>query len=76
MVQIQSTLANGQVIIHTYFHLQESGRVQASNDPLNYVKAAQIIGYQGKSGNLEGAIGDGHVESHVHIETRLHSPCK
>ena len=72
MVQIQSTLANGEVIIHTYFHLQESGRVQASTDPKNYVEAGQIIGYQGRSGNLAGAIEKDIVESHVHIETRSH----
>lgn len=72
MVQIQSTLPNGEVVITTYFHLQEDNRIQAGTAPLTQVTAGQIIGYQGDSGNLAGAIADGDTESHVHIETRLH----
>ena len=45
-----------------YFHLQQSDR---ANGP---VKAGDIIGYQGKSGNLDGAIENGDTESHVHIK--------
>ncbi|PKG41189.1 peptidoglycan DD-metalloendopeptidase family protein [Psychroflexus sp. MES1-P1E] len=72
MVQLQSTLPNGEPIITTYFHLQENNRIEASTNPLNHVTAGQIIGYQGKSGNLAGAISGGYTDSHVHVETRLH----
>jgi len=72
MVQIQSTLPSGETIIHTYFHLQQDNRIETSTSPLTQVTAGQIIGYQGDTGNLVGAIRKGHTESHVHIETRLH----
>ena len=70
--QIQSTI-NGKTIISKYFHLQKDNRVREnSNGTLRYVKAGDIIGYQGDSGNLKGAINDGDVESHVHIEILAH----
>jgi hypothetical protein len=68
--RIQST-TNGISIITSYFHLQKENRLLATN-PLNYVKAGDIIGYQGDSGNLKNAIAGGGVDSHVHIETRKH----
>jgi murein DD-endopeptidase MepM/ murein hydrolase activator NlpD len=68
--RIQST-TNGVSIITSYFHLQKENRLLATN-PLHYVKAGDIIGYQGDSGNLKNAISDGGVDSHVHIETRKH----
>lgn len=55
-----------------YFHLQENNRATGT------VSAGDIIGYQGDSGNLEGAIADGYAESHTHIKTEndqgLHNP--
>lgn len=72
MILIQSTLSNGQTIINIYFHLQKENGLEATTNPLNRVTAGQIIGYQGTSGNLKGAIEDGYTESHVHVETRLH----
>ena len=68
--RIQSTI-NGVTIITSYFHLQKENRLLATN-PLNHVKAGDIIGYQGDSGNLKNAIANGGVDSHVHIETRKH----
>lgn len=64
---------NGQTFIISYFHLRENDRELASNNPLNYVKTGDIIGYQGDSGNLRSAISSGGVESHVHIEVRIHN---
>lgn len=69
--RIQSTI-NGETIITSYFHLQEGNRELSTNNPLNYVKAGDIIGYQGESGNLASAIESGGVDSHVHIEVRVH----
>ncbi len=69
--RIQSTI-NGETIIVCYFHLQEENRELATNNPLNYVQAGDIIGYQGDSGNLKKAIARGGVDSHVHIEVRKH----
>ncbi|MBZ9652198.1 M23 family metallopeptidase [Psychroflexus montanilacus] len=46
-----------------YFHLQQDNRANGT------IKAGDIIGYQGDSGNLRGAIADGDVESHTHIKT-------
>jgi murein DD-endopeptidase MepM/ murein hydrolase activator NlpD len=47
-----------------FFHLQENNRVTGS------VKAGDIIGYQGNSGNLKSGIADGYTESHVHIKAQ------
>ena len=70
--RIQSTV-NGETILISYFHLQEDNRVLQSSSPLNYVNAGDVIGYQGDSGNLRGAIEDGGVDSHIHIEVRVHN---
>ena len=71
-VRIQSQV-NGETILVSYFHLQENNRVLATSSPLTTVKAGDIIGYQGDSGNLKKAIADGTVESHLHIEVRVHN---
>ncbi|MEQ9009595.1 MAG: peptidoglycan DD-metalloendopeptidase family protein, partial [Ekhidna sp.] len=64
--RIQSTV-NGKTIITEYFHMQENNRVTSGN-----VLAGQIIGYQGDSGNLKGAIEKGMTVSHVHIKIKEH----
>ena len=46
-------------------HLQENNRVTAT------VKAGDIIGYQGDSGNLKNGIKQGYAISHVHIKTQV-----
>ncbi|WP_299105712.1 M23 family metallopeptidase [uncultured Tenacibaculum sp.] len=68
--RIQSTV-NGKTILISYFHLQKENRILQGN-PLVKVKAGDIIGYQGDSGNLKSAIEGGGVDSHVHIEVREH----
>ena len=71
--QIQSTI-NGVTIISLYAHLQEENRVRENSDgTLRYVKAGDIIGYQGNTGNLKDAIEEGKGESHIHIEIREHN---
>lgn len=47
-----------------YFHMVDSTRVSGE------VKAGDIIGYQGDSGNLKGAIKSGSAVSHVHIKIK------
>lgn len=69
--RIQSTI-NGETFLVEYFHLQEDNRILQTSNPLTYVNAGDIIGYQGDSGNLKGAIKKKTVESHVHIEVRVH----
>ncbi len=69
--RIQSTV-NGKTFIHEYYHMQKENRVLQGN-PLVQVKAGDIIGYQGDSGNLKGAITAGTVDSHVHIEIKEHN---
>lgn len=71
--RIQGTL-NGQNVLTEYFHLQKDNRIEQnrSGEPLVRIKAGDIIGYQGDSGNLKGAIASGGVGSHVHIEIRAH----
>ncbi len=69
--RIHSTV-NGKNILISYFHLQENSRILQTSNPLTYVKAGDIIGYQGDSGNLKGAIASGGVDSHIHIEVREH----
>jgi len=60
-VSVSSTV-NGKTVRHIYFHLQEGGRASGT------VKAGDIIGYQGVSGNLSDALEDNLTVSHVHIK--------
>lgn len=70
--RIQSTV-NGKTFIHEYFHLQSGNRIKTNtNGTLRYVKAGDIIGYQGNSGNLKDAIARGDTVSHVHIKISEH----
>ena len=62
-VNITSTV-KGKKITIGYFHLQYSRRTSGN------VKAGDIIGYQGTSGNLKGAIADKKTVSHVHIKVK------
>ncbi|RJE71497.1 hypothetical protein BGP76_05205 [Reichenbachiella sp. MSK19-1] len=66
IVQIQSQV-NGQTILTRYCHLQKDGRVSEGT-----ISAGDIIGYQGDSGNLAGAILDETVDSHLHLEIAEH----
>ena len=71
-IRIQSTV-NGETFIHEYFHLQDENREKPNTDgTLNYVKAGDIIGYLGDSGNLKGAIAEETAVSHVHIKIKKH----
>lgn len=75
-VRIQSTI-NGETIITEYMHLQEENRIELNpNETYTYIKAGDIIGYQGDSGNLAEAIADGKTVSHVHIKIKLHDGSK
>jgi murein DD-endopeptidase MepM/ murein hydrolase activator NlpD len=55
---------NGVTVRLVYFHMQEAGRVEGQ------VKAGDIIGYQGDSGNLKNAIEKNYTVSHVHIKAQ------
>lgn len=55
---------NGVNIETLYFHMVNSTRVSGE------IKAGDIIGYQGDSGNLKGAIKSGSAVSHVHIKVK------
>ena len=55
----------GEKVEIVYFHMQKERRVSGA------VKAGDIIGYQGDSGNLKGAIGRGKTVSHVHIKVKV-----
>ena len=70
--RIQSTI-NGETVLISYFHLQKENRILQQSSPLKYVKAGEIIGYQGDSGNLKDAISEGTVDSHLHLEVRKHN---
>ncbi|MFD0989789.1 M23 family metallopeptidase [Mariniflexile jejuense] len=63
-VVYQTAIVNGENISIQYFHLQENNRVTGD------VKAGDIIGYQGDSGNLGNAISQGLSVSHVHIKIK------
>ncbi len=63
LVFIQSVI-NGQSISIQYFHLQDENRATGT------VQAGDIIGYQGVSGNLLGAIVKKKAVSHVHIKMK------
>ena len=53
---------NGKTIRLVYFHLQENRRTSGT------IKAGDIIGYQGVSGNLEAGLKKGYATSHVHVK--------
>jgi murein DD-endopeptidase MepM/ murein hydrolase activator NlpD len=55
---------NGKKIRLVYFHLQKDRRTKGT------IKAGDIIGYQGDSGNLESAIERGYATSHVHVKAQ------
>jgi hypothetical protein len=59
-----TSIINGEKVILTYFHLQETGLKSGT------VNAGDIIGYQGDSGNLEIAIKKGYAMSHVHVKAK------
>ena len=61
---IVTSIVNGNTITSLYFHMQDSNRVTGS------VNAGDIIGYQGDSGNLKGAIEDGYAVSHLHVKMK------
>ena len=63
-VEITSVI-NGSTVKILYFHLQKENRKSGS------VKAGDIIGYQGDSGNLKNGIAQGYAESHVHIKMKI-----
>lgn len=56
------------IIIYQYFHLQKNDRLPAGTK----VKAGDIIGYQGDSGNLKIALKKKSVDSHVHIKMNIY----
>lgn len=56
---------NGKNVRMVYFHLQEKNRTTGT------VKAGDIIGYQGDSGNLKNGIQQGQAISHLHIKTQV-----
>ena len=58
---------NGINISIQYFHLQKENRISGQ------VKAGDIIGYQGDSGNLKSAIEEEKAVSHVHIKIKNNS---
>ncbi len=60
----QTAIVNGKTISIQYFHLQKENRFTGA------VKAGDIIGYVGDSGNLKRAIEQGLSESHVHIKIK------
>ena len=55
---------NGKIVSSLYFHMQNNNRISG------YVKAGDIIGYQGNSGNLKKAIEQGYAISHLHIKIK------
>lgn len=55
---------NGKKIRLVYFHLQKDRRTTGT------IKAGDIIGYQGVSGNLEAGIEGGYATSHVHVKAQ------
>ncbi len=60
-----TSVVNGVTIHILYFHMQKDTRVDGQ------VKAGDIIGYQGDSGNLKKAIKDHKAVSHVHIKVKI-----
>jgi len=70
---IQSSV-NGKTVLVTFAHMQVDNRITQGSpgSEVVKVKAGDIIGYQGDTGNIKGAIKKGAVEPHVHIEVREH----
>jgi hypothetical protein len=62
-VDVTSTV-DGKTVNILYFHMQNENRVSGS------VKAGDIIGYQGDSGNLKTAIDQNFAISHLHIKVK------
>jgi len=60
-----ATKINNKAVIISYFHLQNENRASGN------IKAGDIIGYQGDSGNLKPAIEQGLSVSHVHIQVKV-----
>jgi len=65
-VEVTSTI-NGQSVKILYFHMQQNNRASGQ------VKAGDIIGYQGVSGNLGLSISQGLSVSHVHIKVKINN---
>lgn len=61
-VTVQSYV-NGEYYTHQYGHLQQTGRPANGSQ----ITAGQLIGLQGLSGNLGGAVVDGLTVPHTHI---------
>jgi len=61
---------NGEIIIYQYFHMQEENRLTEIG---SVVEVGDVVGYQGRSGNLGLAIDKGSVESHVHIKLSVYN---
>ncbi|MFS4456717.1 M23 family metallopeptidase [Maribacter sp. 2304DJ31-5] len=55
---------NGKTVKVLYFHMQKNNRKSGT------VKAGDIIGYQGDSGNLKNGIKQGYAVSHVHVKAQ------
>lgn len=62
-VEINSTI-NGKTVKALYFHLKKNNRKSGK------VKAGDVIGYLGDSGNLKTAIKQGYAESHLHVKVK------
>ncbi len=60
-----TSIINNQTVKILYFHMQKDNRKSG------IVKAGDIIGYQGDSGNLKNGIAEGSAESHVHIKVKV-----
>lgn len=58
------SVVNGETIINQYFHMQKERLTTKGT----LVKAGDLIGRQGDSGNLRRAIEQGYAVSHVHIK--------
>ncbi|CAL2075760.1 hypothetical protein T190611E02C_10240 [Tenacibaculum sp. 190524A05c] len=61
---ILTSIINGKTVKTLYFHMQKDSRVSGD------VKAGDIIGYQGDSGNLKKAIKQGYAVTHLHVKVK------
>lgn len=59
-----TSMINGKTVQILYFHMQSGNRASGT------VKAGDIIGYQGASGNLRSGILKGYATSHLHIKVK------